>query len=326
MSFKKVLVTGSSGFIGYELCNLFLKKNYQVYGLDKIRNKSLNKILFFKCNILNKQNLLKIFREISPELVIHLAARADLVGNNINYYKENFIGTKNIIDAANLVPGIKRVIFTSTLLVNKIGTNIDGMLSFYNPDTKYGESKVLMEKIIRFSSCKFQWCIIRPTTIWGDNIKNHFKILLNLIQKKLYFHTGHKKIYKSYGYVKNSVFQIYQLAHAKNELFNHKTYYISDYENIELREWINKISNLLVGKNVLITLPVFLAKLLALIGDFLLIFGFKKFPIQSFRLDNILVNFKVDIAPLKKVCRKLPYNSDEAILSFVNSYKSKKIN
>jgi nucleoside-diphosphate-sugar epimerase len=54
---KKVLVTGSSGFIGYELCNLFLKKNYKVYGLDKVRNKSLNKILFFKCNILNKQNL-----------------------------------------------------------------------------------------------------------------------------------------------------------------------------------------------------------------------------------------------------------------------------
>ncbi len=326
MSFKKVLVTGSSGFIGYELCNLFLKKNYKVYGLDKFSNKSLNKILFLKCNILNKQHLLKIFREISPELIIHLAARADLVGNNVNYYKENFIGTKNIIDAANLVPGIQRVIFTSTLLVNKIGTNIDGKLHFYNPNTKYGESKVLMEKIIRFSVCKFQWCIIRPTTIWGDNIQNHFKVLLNLVQKKLYFHVGYEKIYKSYGYVKNSVFQIYQLAHAKNKLFNHKTYYISDYENIELREWIDKISNLLIGKNVLITLPVFLAKFLAFIGDFFLKLGFKKFPIQSFRLNNILVNFKVDTAPLKKVCGKLPYNSDEAILSFVNSYKSKKIN
>lgn len=155
MSFKKVLVTGSSGFIGYELCNLFFKKNYKVYGLDKFSNRSLNKILFLKCNILNKEHLLKIFREISPELVIHFAARADLVGNNINYYKENFIGTKNVIDAANLVPTIKRVIFTSTLLVNKIGTNIDGRFSFYNPSTKYGESKVLMEKTIRFQSANF---------------------------------------------------------------------------------------------------------------------------------------------------------------------------
>jgi nucleoside-diphosphate-sugar epimerase len=324
--FHKVLITGSSGFIGHELCNFFQRKNYTVYGLDKFKRKSLNRIRFFKCDIMNKNNLIKIFNQINPEVVIHLAARADLVGNNINYYKENFIGTKNVIDAANLVPSIKRIIFTSTLLVNKIGTNIDGRLLFYNPDTKYGESKVLMEKIIRFSACKFQWCIIRPTTIWGDNIQNHFKVLLNLIQKKLYFHVGYEKIYKSYGYVKNSVFQIYQLAHAKNKLFNHKTYYISDYENIELREWINKISNLLIGKNVLITLPVFLAKFLALIGDFFLKLGFKKFPIQSFRLNNILVNFKVDTASLKKVCGKLPYNSDEAILSFVNSYKLKKIN
>ena len=324
--FNKVLITGSSGFIGHELCNFFLKKKYNVYGLDKFKQKTINRIRFFKCDIMNKNNLIKIFNEINPDIVIHLAARIDLVGNNINYYKENFIGTKNVIDAANLVPGIKRVIFTSTLLVNKIGTNIDEKLYFYNPDTKYGESKVLMEEIIRSSVCKFQWCIIRPTTIWGDNIQNHFKVLLNLVQKKLYFHVGYDKIYKSYGYVKNSVFQIYQLAHAKNKLFNHKTYYISDYENIELREWIDKISNLLIGKNVLITLPVFLAKFLALIGDFFLKLGFKKFPIHSFRLDNILVNFKVDTAPLKKVCGKLPYNSDEAILSFVNSYKSKKIN
>ena len=324
--FRKVLITGSSGFIGQELCNFFLKKNHKVFGLDKSRPKHLSRVTFFKCDIMNKEHLLKVLREINPELIIHLAARADLKSNNLNYYKENFIGTKNIIDSANLVPVIKRVIFTSTLLVNKIGTNIDEKFTFYNPDTKYGESKVLMERIIRFSSCKFEWCIIRPTTIWGDNIQNHFKVLLNLIQKKLYFHAGYKKIYKSYGYVKNSVFQIYQLAHSKNKLFNHKTYYISDYENIELREWINKISNLLVGKNVLLTLPVFLAKFLALTGDFFLKLGFKKFPIQSFRLNNILVNFKVKTAPLKKVCGKLPYNSDEAILSFVNSYKSKKIN
>jgi nucleoside-diphosphate-sugar epimerase len=309
---KKILITGSSGFIGHELCNFYLKKNYKVFGLDKNIYKYTKRILFFKCDIMNKGQLIKIFKEISPEVIIHLAARADLKSNKLNYYKENFIGTKNLIDSANLVPSIKRVIFTSTLLVNKIGTNVDKKFMFYNPNTKYGESKVLMEKIIRFSSCKFEWCIIRPTTIWGDNIQNHFNTLLNLIQKKLYFHVGYEKIYKSYGYV-------------KNKLFNHKTYYISDYENIELREWINKISNLLIGKNVLLTLPVFLAKFLALIGDFFLKLGFKKFPIQSFRLNNILVNFKVDTAPLKKVCGKLPYNSDEAILSFVNSYKSKKI-
>ena len=319
----KVLVTGCSGFIGKEVSEFFLSQNYKVYGLDKIKSKNLGRIRFFKCDIMNKNNLLKIFKEVNPHLIIHLAAKADLKSNDLNYYKDNYLGTKNIIDAANLVSSIKRIIFTSTLLVNKIGTNNNQFL-FYNPSTKYGESKVLMEKVIRFSECKFDWCIIRPTTIWGDNIQNHFKTLLNLIEKKLYFHTGYKKIYKSYGYVKNSVFQIYKLANTKNYLFNRKIYYISDYESIELKEWINKISKLLIGADVKITVPIFFAKFLALIGDTFLIFGFKGFPIQSFRLNNILVNFKVNTSCLKKVCGRLPYNLNDSIISFVKSYKSMK--
>ena len=62
---KKVLVTGCSGFIGKEVCDFFLSKNYKVYGLDKVKNTNLNKILFFKCDIMNKENLLKIFKEIN---------------------------------------------------------------------------------------------------------------------------------------------------------------------------------------------------------------------------------------------------------------------
>ena len=320
---NKVLVTGCSGFIGKEVSEFFLSKNYKVYGLDKIKSKNLGRIAFFKCDIMNKNNLLKIFKEVNPHLIIHLAAKADLKSNDLNYYKDNYLGTKNIIDAANLVSSIKRIIFTSTLLVNKIGTN-NNQFFFYNPNTKYGESKVLMEKVIRFSECKFDWCIIRPTTIWGDNIQNHFKTLLNLIEKKLYFHTGYKKIYKSYGYVKNSAFQIYKLANTKNYLFNRKIYYISDYESIELREWINKISNLLIGADVKIAVPIFFAKFLALIGDTFLVFGFKGFPIQSFRLNNILVNFKVNTLSLKKVCGKLPYNLNDSVISFVKYYNSMK--
>jgi nucleoside-diphosphate-sugar epimerase len=319
----KVLVTGCSGFIGKEVSEFFLRQNYKVYGLDKVKSKNIDRISFFKCDIMNKNNLLKIFKEVNPHLIIHLAAKADLKSNDLNYYKDNYLGTKNIIDAANLVSSIKRIIFTSTLLVNKIGTNNNQFL-FYNPNTKYGESKVLMEKVIRFSECKFDWCIIRPTTIWGDNIQNHFKTLLNLIEKKFYFHTGYKKIYKSYGYVKNSAFQIYKLANTKNYLFNRKIYYISDYESIELKEWINKISNLLIGADVKITLPIFFAKFLALIGDTFLVFGFKGFPIQSFRLNNILVNFKVNTSCLKKVFGRLPYNLNDSIISFVKSYKSVK--
>ena len=55
---NKVLVTGCSGFIGKEVSNFFLSQNYKVYGLDKIKCKNLSRITFFKCDIMNKNNLL----------------------------------------------------------------------------------------------------------------------------------------------------------------------------------------------------------------------------------------------------------------------------
>ena len=271
---------------------------------------------------MNKNRLFKILKNIKPDIIIHLAAKTDLDGKNIKYYKENFIGTKNIIEIANSISSIKRIIFASSFLVNKIGTNNSDYL-FYNPDTTYGQSKVLMEQIIRFSKSNFKWCIVRPTTIWGDNIQNHFKTLLRLIEKRLYFNFGFKKIYKSYGYVKNSAYQIYKLTITNDNLFNQKVYYIADYEPLDLREWINRLSKKLIGKKA-INLPLFVAQLLSKIGDILLICGYKKFPIQSFRLNNILTSFNVDTRNLKKICGKLPYNLDSATLNFINSYKAEK--
>ncbi len=94
-----------------------------------------------------------------------------------------------------------------------------------------------------------------------------------------------------------------------------------------MREWLNKISNLLIEKDIKISPPIFVAKFLALIGNallFLVFLGFKKFPIQSFRLNNVLVNFKVNTIDLKKVCGKLPYNVNDGVISFVKSYRSVK--
>ena len=163
-----------------------------------------------------------------PEIVIHLAARTDLLGKRISDYKINYKGTKNLINVCNSIKAVKRVIFTSTLLVNKFPYTTTNY-NFYDPETLYGESKVLMEKIIKSANTRFEWCIIRPTTIWGDALQNHFKLFFQLIKKNLYFHFGSKKIYKSYGYVKNTSFQIYKLTTCKLSQMNGKTFYLSYY-------------------------------------------------------------------------------------------------
>jgi nucleoside-diphosphate-sugar epimerase len=315
---KKVLITGSSGFIGGHVADIYIKNKFLVYGIDIKKNTKKKNFFFFKCNLLSNEKLYALIKAIKPEIVIHLAARTDLLGKKIKDYKINYQGTKNLINICNSIKAVKRVIFTSTLLVNKFPYTTANY-NFYDPETLYGESKVLMEKIIKSTNTRFEWCIIRPTTIWGDALQNHFKLFLKLIKKKLYFHIGRKKIYKSYGYVKNTTFQIFKISLTKKIFFDKKTYYLFDYIPICLNDFADAISITLRGKKNN-TIPLLIAKFIAIIGELFFILGFKNFPLQLRRFKNINSSFVIQPDKLKKICGILPYNQKQSLHNFLNSY------
>ena len=80
---KKIIVTGGLGFIGSNLIDLLIKKNYFVINLDKItyssnfynvkENKKSKKYKFIKCDIKNKK-LNKILLKYKPIGIFNLAA------------------------------------------------------------------------------------------------------------------------------------------------------------------------------------------------------------------------------------------------------------
>ena len=310
-----ILITGSSGFIGSKLCSFFLKKKITFYGLDK--KIYTNKKNFYSCDILNKDKFCNILKKIRPKYIIHAAARTDLKGKSLNDYEENYLGTKNIIESANQINSVKRIIFFSTLLVNKVDY-IPKNLKDYNPDTCYGQSKVLMEKIIWKSKIKAKWCIVRPTTIWGPGINNHFKKFVRLINCGLYFNISNRKTLKSYGYIENTVYQIYKLIYSDSRFFNSKTYYLADYTPLCLEDWANQISIILRGKkNIEINYKV--VKFFALFGDLFEKFHIRGFPLNSRRLNNMTVNLIKNLENLKKVCGNLPVQLNKATIRFAKS-------
>ena len=310
-----ILITGSSGFIGSKLCSYFLKKKITFYGLDKKAH--INKKNFYSCNILNKDELYTILKKIKPKYIIHAAARTDLKGKNLIDYEENYLGTENIIKSANQINSVKRIIFFSTLLVNKVDYNPKN-LKDYNPDTCYGQSKVLMEKIILKSKINAKWCIVRPTTIWGPGLNNHFKKFLKLINYGLYFNISNRKTLKSYGYIENTVYQIYKLIYSDSRFFNSKTYYLADYNPLCLEDWANQISIILRGKkNIEINYKVL--KFFAFFGDVFEKFYIRVFPLNSRRLNNMTINLTKNLSDLEKACGTLPVQLNKATSRFAKS-------
>ena len=85
----------------------------------------------------------------------------------------------------------------------------------YQPDTLYGESKVRTEAIVRDSDGGGrEWCLVRPTTVWGPGMSPHYQRLFMMIKRGRYFHVGRKLLRKSYSYVGNIAHQYRRLLEA----------------------------------------------------------------------------------------------------------------
>ena len=105
---KKILITGSSGYIGSHLCEM-LGENYEVHGLDIVDpHVPLNE--FYRCDI---RKPFLVPGDIEFDAVVHLAALVS-VGESeqkpISYYITNLNGTMNVINKIKT----KNFIFAST--------------------------------------------------------------------------------------------------------------------------------------------------------------------------------------------------------------------
>lgn len=302
---KKIMVTGGSGFIGTNLVEELIKREYEVINIDASypKNKEHMKV-YKKIDLLNKDVLYNCMMEFSPDTIIHLAARTDLNGKTLEDYYSNTVGTSNIIECANAVKTVKKVVFTSSMLVCRFGYNPTNQKD-YCPSTLYGESKAQMERIIWESDHNYEWVIIRPTSIWGPWFGEPYRDFFDFILGRKYIHIGSKSATCTYGYVGNAIEQILALAKYDPNTSENKVFYIGDYEPNNLEKWANEISAQ-VPYHIL-KVPYFIVKLAAWFGDALKLINIR-FPMTSFRLNNMTSNYILDMSETEKVLPKLPFS------------------
>lgn len=312
---NKIIITGGSGFIGINLIEELLEKNFEVLNIDVKPPTKLSHIKHYQHSDINNYELFyqKVL-DFKPQFVIHLAARTDLNGTNIASYKTNILGTQNLIACLNNIPSIKKVIYTSTMLVCKAGHQPDSETD-YCPDTVYGESKVLMEQLIREAKHNYaDWVIIRPTSIWGPWFSKPYRDFFDMVKKNIFLDIGIKSATKTYGYVENSTFQIIEILLSNKT--SGSTYYIGDYEPIFISDWADEITKLINGKK-LPKLPFYFFKYTAKIGDIITYFGIN-FPLTSFRLKNMTTNNIINLDNTRKIAGELPFTRLEGTKKTLN--------
>jgi nucleoside-diphosphate-sugar epimerase len=319
---SRVLITGGSGFIGTNLVQYHLDRGEEVLSIDVNPPQTAGHNRFWKrVDILQEEELRRIFEMYLPEYVYHLAARTDLdEKRSIEGYSANTVGVRNLIRSIKASGTVRRCIFTSTQLVCRVGY-IPAGDSDYAPNTLYGESKVIMEKMVKeHDGGGSSWCIIRPTTVWGPWCSPHYRRFLGLIGRGKYFHIGPMDRNKSYGYVENFCHQIRAVMYAAPLAVNGQTFYVADYEPTSLREWAEAISREMEAPAIR-TFPLYFATVAAYIGDVAGVLGFRNLPFNSFRLRNIMTEYIFDLSKLRNIAPQLPYTMVDGVRHTVEWYK-----
>ena len=183
-----ILVTGSSGFIGFHTINKLSKyKKYKIYGIDNQNDyydvnlkkgrekilKNLQNYSFRKLDITNFKLLNNFFKKKNIHTVIHLAAQAgvrDSVKYPDKYFNNNIIGFYNIIQLSKKY-NIKHLLFASTSSVygGKETFPLKESIATDQPLSFYAASKICNETIAHSYSNIFKLpCTgLRFFTVYG---------------------------------------------------------------------------------------------------------------------------------------------------------------
>ena len=256
---KKIIVTGGLGFIGSNLIEILLKKNFYVINLDKITYssnfynikefKKSKKYKFIKFDIQNK-NLRKIISKYKPFGIFNLAAETHVdrsIDNPKNFIQSNIIGAYNLLECLKdySKKHKSKLIHISTDEV--YGDVLSGRSTEeypYKPSSPYAASKAASDHLVNsyIRTYKIPAIVTNCSNNYGP--KQHPEKLI----PKLIYNIINNKPLPIYGKGKNSREWIYVKDHCEALLKVFTKGKIGEFYNIGSNKNLN---NLQVTKSLL---------------------------------------------------------------------------
>ena len=212
-------ITGGSGFIGTHLTNL-LKERFphcHIYNLDIVENSQEGKVTYIYCDVRKPIHLEEV-TVTEDDVIFNFAAVHRTPGHSDHeYFETNILGAENVTAFAEKY-GIRRIVFTSSIAPYGAAENLKEEITVPTPNTPYGISKLVAEKIHTIwqakNSSERQLTIVRPGVVFGKGENGNFTRLYWGLRGRKFMYPGRKDTVKACIYVKELVcFMLYRLEH-----------------------------------------------------------------------------------------------------------------
>jgi nucleoside-diphosphate-sugar epimerase len=256
---KNILVTGVAGFIGSNLADMLLKKNFNVVGIDNLSYGVLEQVPkgvdFHNKDIRNK-DIYKLFNDI--DCVFHLAAKNSLIDCEENPSETediNVNGTKNIFETA-IRQNIRKVIYAESSAVYEGTQNFPSSEFDAAPQSVYAKSKmatnVIANEFVKshglISTGLRYFNVYGPKQDYRRTIPPVFSaFIIKLLQKKspTIYGDGSKK--RDFVYVDDV--NNFHLMCINNDKTNNKVFNIGSGKNYSIKDIYEEIS-LILGSEI----------------------------------------------------------------------------
>ena len=274
---KKILVTGSSGFIGsYLVMRLLKDTNNMIIGIDDMNDyydvslkeyrlneinklNSDNRFTFIKGNIADKEFIDKLFKDNKFDIVVNLAAQAGVrysIDHPDVYIESNIIGFYNILEACRYNP-VEHLVYASSSSVyggnTKIPFSTDDKVD--NPVSLYAATKKTDELLAHAYSKLYNIpCTgLRFFTVYGPSGRPdmaYFSFTNKLVNNEKIKIFNYGNCQRDFTYVDDIVEGISRVMDSKPSN-NYKVYNIGNNHPENLMDFVKTLAECLIENEVL---------------------------------------------------------------------------
>ncbi|WP_077619788.1 dTDP-4-dehydrorhamnose reductase [Bacillus sinesaloumensis] len=169
----KILVTGATGQLGYDVVREGSRRGFEMYGIGSSQ-----------LDITNKNNVISYIEELRPDVIVHCAAYTAVdqaEDDKETCWKVNVDGTKNLATIARMV-NAKFLYISTDYVFNGEGQEPFTETDSADPIGHYGLTKHTGEESVK--SLLDKWFIVRISWVFGMNGNNFIKTMLRLAESR----------------------------------------------------------------------------------------------------------------------------------------------